>query len=72
MQITQSLYALAKALEYMNKPGMSEAARDGAIKLQAFEKVVRQALLNCSLDNHSGSDDLTCEFCNSCREVLKG
>jgi len=36
----------------------------------ALLAVVKEALQNCSIDNHAGADDFMCHFCNKARVVL--
>lgn len=33
-------------------------------------EVAQEALMNCSIDNHGGGDDLDCKFCNHARAVI--
>jgi hypothetical protein len=43
--------------------------RERVVELEAF---VREALMNCSIDNHGGGEDMDCEFCAKGGALLLG
>jgi hypothetical protein len=43
-----------------------------AERTATLEAFTREALMNCSIDNHGGADDFECAFCNKARALLAG